>query len=197
MEPPLPPDPLGYYRAALFRHFEQNRGTVINPDAAFVYGFSDDQLAELEGAISSALKQLGRPFGIVHCAGKTDRQIYRDAVHSLQGDLSANPGVAKAAKALEQALLHGACTLVVEQLSQAKSSKRIDIARDLIKTLDDAHFGGIRPMSDILFIDRASFLERAWPAIGTYVRLVGPFDVVRSYLDSMADDAERPPLMPV
>ncbi len=55
-------------------------------------------------------------------------------------------------------------------MSQSKIPTRKSwYARSLIKTNDDAHFRGIKPQSDILFVDYACFLQRSWSELGSYI----------------------------
>lgn len=197
MNLPPPPDPLNHYRALLLRHFQRNRISSMNPDAAFFYGFSDEQIENFGAAIPTVLQQLARPFAVVHCAGKTNRQIYLEAARAFGKEVADKTDAYTAAKALDDALLNGACTLVLQMLSESKGSYKPGFARSLIKTLDDAHFKGFRAMSDIIYIDRASFLQKAWPDIGAYLRAVGPFDASNAWMDEMAKDSGRPTLVPV
>ncbi|MEW5994143.1 MAG: hypothetical protein AB1744_07080 [Candidatus Zixiibacteriota bacterium] len=192
---PPPPDPLDHYRSILLRHFERNRLSASNPDGIFFFGFDDRHLEEFRGVVPKVLTQLARPFVMVDCAGKTDCQIYREGARALGKDVSDTAGAYIAGRALYDALLHGACTLVLMSLSKGKGSRKSLFARGLIKLLDDAHFDGVRPMSDVIFIDRASFLDKGWEDIGAYLRLVSPFDAASAWIDKM--DAGRPTLIPV
>ncbi|MDA8229702.1 MAG: hypothetical protein M0006_00010 [Magnetospirillum sp.] len=197
MSLPPPPDPLDHYRELLLRHFQRNRISPENPDAAFFYGFTDEHLGGFAAAVPTVLQQLGRPFAVVHCAGKTNRQIYAEAARAFGKGVSDKADAYTAARALYDALLNGACTLVLQMLSQSKGTYKPGFARDLIKTLDDAHIKGFRAMSDIIYIDRASFLEKAWPDIGAYLRMVGPFDAGNAWMDNISKESGRPTLVPV
>jgi hypothetical protein len=57
---------------------------------------------------------LGRPFVVVHCAGKANRQIYAEAARAFGKDVSDKADAYTAATALYDALLHGARTLVLQ-----------------------------------------------------------------------------------
>ena len=197
MSLPLPRDPLDHYRALLLRHFQRNRIAPDNPDAAFFYGFTKEHLDGFAAAVPTVLQQLGRPFAVVLCAGKTNRQIYAEAARALGKNVTDQADTYTAANALYDALLNGASTLVLQMLSQSKGTYKSGFARDLIKTLDDAHIKGFKAMSDIIYIDRASFLEKAWPDIGAYLRMVGPFDAWNAWMDDMSKESGRPTLVPV
>ena len=63
--------------------------------------------------------------------------------------------------------------MVVQELSRSSiRARKADYARSLIKILDDAHFDGIQPSSDLIFIDYGDFLHRSWSSIGTYLDIL-------------------------
>ncbi len=60
--------------------------------------------------------------------------------------------------------------IVISNLSQSKvPSSKSSQARSLIKINDDAHFEAIKPKSDLVFVDYASFLQRSWSELGPYI----------------------------
>ncbi len=70
----------------------------------------------------------------------------------------------------EEILWNSDKVIVVANLSQSKiPSRKSWYGRSLIKINDDAHIKGIRPRSDLVFVDYASFLQRSWSELGPYV----------------------------
>ncbi|MCL6592223.1 MAG: hypothetical protein K6U80_20040 [Firmicutes bacterium] len=78
-----------------------------------------------------------------------------------------------AAKAIRTELLYSDKVLVIKEISKLKGNDRKDmIARGLIKICDDAHYKGITVNSSLIFIDYASFLQKAWDNIGGYLNIM-------------------------
>jgi len=190
-------DPLDYYRQNLLLHFEQNRLTKTNPDAIFFFGFTEEHIASFREAIPEALDQLSRPHIVIDCSEKTFKQIYLEAIEESGKHIPQTVPTYEAAQIFNDILLNGAFSLVLAMFSEAKGSHKPGHARSLIKLLDDAHFENYNVMSDVVFIDRAGFLEKSWGDIGHYIRLVGPYNAMRGWMDSVTQSAKAPYLEPV
>ena len=200
----MPADPNETYvdccRQAFLRLANRNRATTHNPDGMFLFGFVDEHLDAFRAAVPVALRQTGRPFTIVDCAGKTLLAVYTEIITGLGQPAPESRDRYSAGKALEAALFNTAHTIVVNRLSELKASRRLTaaVARHLVKILDDAHYRDVRAFGDVLFIDRASFLERGWDWFGPYLQLVGPPDPLREFLDKRSSGpGGRPWLTPV
>lgn len=183
---PDAPEVVDFYRSQLLMHFRHNQSNQHNRDAIFFYSFSDDDVFRHKSNIHDALKQLGRPFCEISCEGKTYRQVIRDIALALGRDVPEAADRRACWEAMEEAALGGSKTIVIDMLSRGRGTWRPGMARSLIKMLDDARLRGYYPTSDILFIDRASFLEASWPEIGIYLRLVPPFDSWRAWMDTLS-----------
>ncbi len=138
-----------------------------NPNAGFVLIFDPDKIESIVQRTEDALKWLGRPGLILDFEGKTLRQIG----HSLP--LGGCGTYQKLYSHLTRLLLHSDYVIVVKGLSRSQiRTDKIDFARGLIKTLDDAHFHNIVPSADLVFVDYASFLQQAWTSIGSYLDIL-------------------------
>lgn len=187
-------------RQAFLRLARRNRARTHNPDGMFLFGFTDDHLDAFRAAVPVALGQTGRPFAIVDCAGKTMRAVYTEIIEGLGQPLPSSGDLHSVGEALEDALRSSARTTVLHRLSGMKGSKRrvTAVARHFVKVLDDAHYRDVQAFGDVVFIDRASFLEQGWSWFGPYLQLVGPPDPLRDFLDQTSSGpGGRPWLTPV
>ncbi|HBA43124.1 MAG TPA: hypothetical protein DCZ07_09130 [Alphaproteobacteria bacterium] len=78
-------------------------------------------------------------------------------------------------------------TSVLEDISRSKVSNRAVFVREILKMLDDAHFSGHRPTSDVIFIDSASFLEKGWRLIAPYSQQIAPIDMWDSWSETASE----------
>jgi hypothetical protein len=157
-----------FFHSMFFANHVTRRGE--NPNAGFVLVFDPDNIESIVQRTEDALKWLGRRPLILDFEGKTLHQIgdlwtlgycgtYRDLYSRLT-----------------ELLLHSDYVIVIKGLSQSQiRTNKIDFARRLIKTLDDAHIDNIVPSADLVFVDYASFLQQAWSSIGSYLDIL-PMD---------------------
>ncbi len=155
-----------FHRHKLFLHslFMANRGISRNPNAGYFMCFTEEQVAHNTAKVLEALKWLDRTF------------IHIDAKDCTFGDMAAQlsgtkpSGTRDAWIMFEEILWNSDKVIVLSSLSRSKiPSRKSSQARSLIKINDDAHIKGIKPKSDLVFVDYAAFLQRSWSELGPYV----------------------------
>jgi hypothetical protein len=126
--------------------------------------FDEEQVANNTAKVLEALQWLDRS------------SIHIDAKDCTFGDMAATlSGVKPNSKRdawnmFKETLLTTDKAIVLSNLSRSKiPSRKSAKARSLIKINDDAHFDGIKPRSDLVFVDYAAFLQRSWPELGPYL----------------------------
>lgn len=146
----------------------QNHQLDKNPNAGFVMCFQKAQLTRHTEAIAATVEWERRDPHVIQAAGKTYREIGEMMTGSPCRD---NFETQKLIKAF---LLQTRKIIIVEGLSQLKTTRRqqTSYARAMIKTLDDAHFDGIVPQSELIFIDTAKFLQASWEQNGPYLHVM-------------------------
>jgi len=155
-----------FHRHKLFLHslFTANRGVSRNPNARYFLCFTEEHVAHNTTKVMEALQWLDRvPLHIDarDCS-------FGDMARQLSGDKPS--GTRDAWIMFEEILWNSDKVIVVANLSQSKiPSRKSWYGRSLIKINDDAHIKGIRPRSDLVFVDYASFLQRSWSELGPYV----------------------------
>jgi len=140
-----------------------------NPRTGFIVGFDSNFIGPISEEVRSALEHIGREYVIVDANGKS----FTDCIKSItKKDYHANH---QAFADLKEMLLNSSSTVVFTEFSKSKirtRAKKCWTARSIIKILDNAHLSGIRPVSDLIFIDCATFLEYCWRDIGTYLKIM-------------------------
>ena len=153
------------YKLFLHTLFEDNyRERQDNPNAGFVVAFGPDHLRSRIEGIEAALEWIGCPYLLLDAKERTFTQLARQL---LDSPVTSNHG---AWMAFEDTLLRRDRVVVISSISRSRIRERkASVARSLIKILDDAHFNGIRPKADLIFIDHASFLEKSWGDLAPYI----------------------------
>jgi len=140
-----------------------------NPRTGFIVGFDSNFIALISEELRSALEHIGREYTIVDANGKS----FMDCIKCItKKDYHANH---QAFADLKGILLNSSRTVVFTEFSKSKirtRAKKSWTARSIIKILDDAHLSGIRPVSDLIFVDYPTFLEHCWGNIGTYLKIM-------------------------
>ena len=123
-------------------------------------------MAQNTAKVLEALQWLGRSF--IHIEAKDC--TFGDMAAKLSG---IKPGSKRDAwDMFKEVLLGSDKVIIVSNLSQSKiPSRKSSQARSLIKINDDAHFDGIKPRSDLVFVDYAAFLQRSWSELGPYLEV--------------------------
>ena len=135
----------------------------INPNAGYFVSFTEEQITENVRKITHALEWLGRHFVLIDAKDCT----FKDMAEQIYGIKPKNTHDAWIA--FEDFLLKSQDVMIISNISQSKiPSGKSEIARWLIKTNDDAHLRGIKPNSDIVFVDTACFLQRSWKDFDIY-----------------------------
>jgi len=138
----------------------------INPNAGYFLSFNEEQINHNNAEVLKALEWLDRTPVLVDAKNCT----FKNMAQQLRG---AKPSDTRDAWMMfEENLLNSHDVIVISNLSQSKiASGKSGVARSLIKINDDAHLLGINPKSDILFVDYAAFLQRAWSELGAYIEI--------------------------
>jgi hypothetical protein len=137
-----------------------------NPNAGYFVAFTESQVEEHVNKIVSANEWLDR------------KTIFIDAKDNSLRDIASNlydvrpKSNHEAWEMFSDILTKTNNVVVISNISRSKlSSMKSGFARSIIKINDDAHFENCYPKSDILFIDSAVFLEKAWDEIGYYLNI--------------------------
>lgn len=136
-----------------------------NPDSIYLAGFTEEHIQHLKDQAIEVITDNKRPVLVVECKGRTWRKAISEAV-SLEFKTNT-----EAYEYLENLQKETNTALLVVELSRCKVRTPQNYTRSLIKNIDDAHFKGIYPESDLIFVDYASFLEKHWQYIGLYLRV--------------------------
>ncbi len=140
-----------------------------NHRAGFIVGFDSNHIKVISEEVRLALDSIGREYVIVEASGKS----FTGCIRSFTGkDYHVNHA---AFSDLKEILLNANKTVVFREFSKSKIRTRIEkcsIVRSIIKILDNAHLSDIRPLSDLIFIDYADFLQCCWHTIGTYLKIM-------------------------
>jgi len=140
-----------------------------NPNSGFLVGFDSNHITVISEQVQSALDGIGREYVIVEANGKS----FANCVKSFTGkDYHVNHD---AFADLKEMLLNANKAVVFKEFSKSKirtRKEKCSVARSIIKILDDAHFSDVRPLSDLIFIDYADFLQHCWHSIGTYLKIM-------------------------
>ena len=135
----------------------------------FLIGFDSDHIAGISDEVQSALDSIGREYIIVKANGKS----FADCVKSFtRRDYHT---IYDAFIDLKEILLNSSKVIVFKEFSKSKiqtRGKKCSTARSIIKILVDAHLSDIIPLSDLIFIDYAAFLQYCWYSLGTYIKIM-------------------------
>jgi hypothetical protein len=157
------------YKLFLASLFYQNHEIMKgrNLTTGFLVGFDSDHIAGISKEVQSALDGIGREYIIVEANGKS----FADCVKSFtRRDCHTNAFVD-----LKEILLNSSKVVVFKEFSKSKirtTGEKCSTVRRIIKILDDAHLSNIIPLSDLIFIDYADFLQHCWPNICTYIKIM-------------------------
>ena len=151
----------------LFVHclFYQNHSSKNpDPNSGYVIAFREDQIEERTSSLIEAIEWQNRDYILIPAAGRT----YRQLGEILRGYPTQT--TQQAHDSFKDVLLRSSNVLIIQEFSRSRiSGRKADYARSLIKILDDAHFDGIFPSSDLIFVDYGDFLHKSWSSIGTYL----------------------------
>jgi len=139
----------------------------FNTNAGFIQIFNERQINSISSRTEEALKWLNRRYILIDCKDKTIKGIGVNLSHEKCNSFY------DFFKSLQYYLLETNHVLVFKEFSKSKITRnKSDLTRSIIKINDDAHIKGITPLSDIIFIDHASFLQKAWKNIGLYIEVL-------------------------
>jgi len=159
------------YKLFLTALFYENHKVMKgrNPRTGFLIGFDSNHITAISERVRSTLDSIGREYVIVEANGKS----FTDCVKSFtRKDYHVNHA---AFADLKEMLLNSNKAVVFREFSKSKirtSGKKCSMAKSIIKILDNAHLSDIRPLSDLIFIDYADFLQHCWHSIGTYLKIM-------------------------
>ncbi len=135
----------------------------------FLVGFYSDNIIGITQEVQSSLKSIGREYIIIEANGKS----FIDCVKSFTGkDYHVNHD---AFSDLKEILLNGNKVIVFKEFSKSKirtTKEKCLMARSIIKIYDSVHLQDVCPLSDLIFIDYAGFLQHCWDNIGAYLKVM-------------------------
>ena len=153
----------------LFLHglFTANhRNENINPNAGYFVSFTEEQVDQNVNRITNALEWLGRKFVLIDAKNCTFKEMSMQ-IHGVKPKRTHDAWIA-----FQEFLLKSQDVLIISNISQSKiPSGKSWFARSLMKINDDAHLRGIKPNSDIVFVDSACFLQRSWKDFEIYTNI--------------------------
>jgi hypothetical protein len=135
----------------------------VNPNSAFFVGCSTHQINLLKTSVCEVLHSLGRKFIIINATYKTNLQFYNEFTNGHFTTIN------EAWLAAKDKMYQEDVAFIIISFSQSKITNKSLRIRSLIKALDDAHYKGVHPKSDLVFIDSLSMLSTAYKDIGSYV----------------------------
>ena len=154
-----------FLHSLFYNNHERLKGS--NPNAGFIQIFNECQNNSILNRTEEALKWLNRRYIILDCKDKSIKEIGTNLPYEKCNSFF------DFYKSIQYYLLQTDYVLVFKELSKSKITRnKSDLSRSIIKINDDAHIKGIIPLSDILFIDHASFLQKAWENIGLYIKML-------------------------
>lgn len=154
-----------FLHSLFYNNHERLKGS--NPNAGFIQTFNERQINSVLSRTEEALKWLNRRYIIIDCRDKTIKEVGANLPYEKCNSFY------DFFKLLQYYLLETNHVLVFKELSKSKITRNLsDLTRSIIKINDDAHIKGITPLSDILFIDYPSFLQKAWENIGLYMEIL-------------------------
>ncbi len=166
------------YEDIITRIFSSNRSRPFNPEAIFFYAFSETQMELSELYLCEFIKRYSRPHLIIDCSEKSYRQIMAEV---SEIEIERKIPSWELYESMERKMRLGSGrTFVFKNPSQIKDKtklEKVQITREIMKILDDAHFSDINTMSDVIIIDRASFLEAGWEYLSAYAKMVAPIEI--------------------
>ncbi len=147
-----------FLKTLFYRNHDKKGGR--NPNTGFMVGFHEDHLLGMRDNCRKTLSSMKRSFREVDATNKTFIQIVNELTNE-HGKSNWN-----ASEAIKKLLYYSDKVIIITNFSRSKIKSKGKYVRSLIKILDDAHFHKIFPISDLIFIDYAGFLQRVWPDIG-------------------------------
>ncbi len=141
-----------------------------NPNTGFLVGFSEEHIERMAQATVDALSQMGQSFSMVDATGKKPAEI----ISELSGVQYRNQ--MDAFQAMEDMLYESDKVFIIKRFSLSKSPSKPSTLRCWIKTLDDAHLRGVVPKANLVLVDNAGFLQKAWGDIGYYLNIMAYSD---------------------
>lgn len=154
-----------FLHSLFYNNHERLNGS--NPNAGFIQIFDDCQINSISNRTEEALKWLNRRYIVIDCKDKGIKEIGANLPYEKCNSFY------DFYKSLQYYLLQTNYVLVFKELSKSIITRnKSDLIRSIIKINDDAHIKKITPLSDILFIDHASFLQKAWENIGLYIEVL-------------------------
>ena len=129
--------------------------------------YKQEHIEKHKNSLIDALKWESRDYITIEAANRSVReigQVFHWNSYRTVYDLY---------KSFKELLLSSDKVLVFQEISRSRmSGSKRAFGYSLIKVLNDAHFDGISPRSDLIFIDYAEFLQKAWDNIGAYLKIL-------------------------
>lgn len=155
------------HKLFLYRLFSENQNEDnINPNAGYFISFTKEQIDDNKNKIIGALNWLNKDYITIDANNCTFKEMASQIYNEKP------KGNYEAWKMFEEILLNSSKVLMISEISKSKiASRKSWYARSIIKFNDDAHLKGVKPQSEILFVDDACFLQRSWSELGPYINI--------------------------
>lgn len=135
----------------------------------FLVGFDSTHIMGISQEVRSALEHTGREYIIIEANGKS----FIDCIKSFTGkDYHFNHN---AFSDLKNLLINENKVVVFQEFSKSKirtKNEKCLMIRSIIKIFDSTYLQDIYPLSDLIFIDYADFLQNCWYNIGAYLKVM-------------------------
>jgi len=159
----IPCNTITLARATIEILIKHNAIEGMPKNSGYLGGVGLESVKELEELSTYKLEEMKKRFKIVDAK----RLTYSKFINSFGGIGTLQEQM----KDIENKLYHDDTVLIIENISQLKETeeKKVNIIKEFIKILDDAHIKGVEPLGNLIFIDTASFLDINYSHIGAYV----------------------------
>jgi len=135
----------------------------------FLVGFNPEHIMSISQEVELILKNIRREYIFVEGKGKS----FIDCIKSITGkDYYRNND---AFTDLKELLLNGNRVIIFKEFSNTKMQSKKEknyLIRSIIKIFDNIYPSNIYPLSDLIFIDYADFLQFCWYNIGSYLKVM-------------------------
>jgi len=132
---------------------ESNAVENAPKNTGYIGAITDESLEDFERSIIYTLKELNKPYKIIDAKGLTDIQLI--------GKFKEFGNTGEKWEQIQKSFYFDNTVWIIKNISKLKSTKEhiYQTMRAYYKTLDDAHFKGVEPLGNLIFLDKASFLE--------------------------------------
>jgi hypothetical protein len=152
--------------------FYNNHNSNNDIKTGFLIGYKEEHLNEIENSVCNILDKLDRPYRFVNARAKSIIAIFEELTNSYFNSKH------QAKDEIERQFFRSENVYIIREFSDAKIESKEYSLRGLIKLREKTNFINdkqcetIHPDSDLIFIDYANFLQKAWDKIGYYLSIL-------------------------